>query len=216
LIGQIPDHEPFQNQGHFETVSEAKELGAKATVKSQSGSLKGGDMKNLFQALAKYNESVNQSIMELLKPLKKEQVMMETKAYYPSIFATLLHNLIADLNWLRRYRDALKENKALNNGKLLSFEEKSLRLEFESDHTKFFPYRKQVDELMIQFVNELDESKMHLVIKYKSYKGEEIEKELWKTLLHLFNHQTHHRGQVSVLLDLIGIDHDYSSLVSRI
>jgi len=173
-------------------------------------------MKNLFQALAKYNESVNQSIMELLKPLKKEQVMMETKAYYPSIFATLLHNLIADLNWLRRYRDALKENKALNNGKLLSFEEKSLRLEFESDHTKFFPYRKQVDELMIQFVNELDESKMHLVIKYKNYKGEEIEKELWKTLLHLFNHQTHHRGQVSVLLDLIGIDHDYSSLVSRI
>ena len=173
-------------------------------------------MKNLFQALAKYNESVNQSIMELLKPLKKEQVMMETKAYYPSIFATLLHNLIADLNWLRRYRDALKENKALNNGKLLSFEEKSLRLEFESDYTKFFPYRKQVDELMIQFVNDLDESKMHLVIKYKSYKGEEIEKELWKTLLHLFNHQTHHRGQVSVLLDLIGIDHDYSSLVSRI
>ena len=173
-------------------------------------------MKNLFQALAKYNESVNQSIMELLKPLKKEQVMMETKAYYPSIFATLLHNLIADLNWLRRYRDALKENKALNNGKLLSFEEKSLRLEFESDHTKFFPYRKQVDELMIQFVNELDESKMHLVIKYKNYKGEEIEKELWKTLLHLFNHQTHHRGQVSVLLDLIGIDHDYSSVVSRI
>jgi uncharacterized damage-inducible protein DinB len=173
-------------------------------------------MKNLFQAFAKYNESVNQSIMELLKPLKKEQIMMETKAYYPSIFETLLHNLIADLNWLRRYRDALKENKSLNSGKPLSLEEKGLRLEFESDYTTFFQYRKQVDELMIQFVNELDESKMHLVIKYKNYKGEEIEKELWKTLLHLFNHQTHHRGQVSVLLDLIGIDHDYSSLMSRI
>jgi len=173
-------------------------------------------MKNLFQAFAKYNESVNQSIMELLKPLKKEQVMMETKAYYPSIFATLLHNLIVDLNWLRRYRDALKENKALNNGKPLSFEEKSLRVEFGSDYTKFFQYRRQVDELIIQFVDELDEGKMYLVIKYKNYKGEETEKELWKTLLHWFNHQTHHRGQVSVLLDLIGIDHDYSSVVSRI
>jgi len=173
-------------------------------------------MKTLFQAFARYNGSVNQSVVELLEPLKKEQIMMETKAYYPSIFETLLHNLIADLNWLRRYRDALKENKALNNGKLLSFEEKSLRLEFESDHTKFFPYRKQVDELMIQFVNELEEHQMNLTIRYKNYKGEEIEKELWKTLLHLFNHQTHHRGQVSVLLDLIEIDHDYSSLVSRI
>jgi len=173
-------------------------------------------MKNLFQAFAKYNESVNQSIMELLKPLKKEQIMMKTKAYYPSIFETLLHNLIADLNWLRRYRDALKENKALNTGKPLSLEEKGLRVEFESDYTKFFQYRRQVDELMIRFVHELDESKMNLVLKYKNYKGEEIEKELWKTLLHLFNHQTHHRGQVSVLLDLIGIDHDYSSLATRI
>jgi uncharacterized damage-inducible protein DinB len=173
-------------------------------------------MKNLFQAFAKYNESVNQSIMELLKPLTKEQIMMTTKAYYPSIFETLLHNLIADLNWLRRYRGVLKENKALNSGNPLSLEEKGLRVEFGSDYTKFFQYRKQVDELMIQFVNELDESKMHLVIKYKNYKGEEIEKELWKTLLHLFNHQTHHRGQVSVLLDLIGIDHDYSSLATRI
>ena len=173
-------------------------------------------MKNIFQAFAKYNGSVNQSVIELLEPLKKEQIMMETKAYYPSIFETLLHNLIADLNWLRRYRDAFKENKALSNSKPLSFEEKGLRKEFESDYTKLFQYRKQVDEVIIQFVNEMDESKMNLVIKYKNYKGEEVEKELWKTLLHRFNHQTHHRGQVSVLLDLIGIDHDYSSLVTRI
>jgi uncharacterized damage-inducible protein DinB len=179
--------------------------------------LKGGEnMKTLFQAFAKYNRGVNQSIIELLEPLKKEQIMMETKAYYPSIFETLLHNLIADLNWLRRYRDALKENNALNNGKPLTLEEKGMRAEFQADYTKFFQYRRQVDELMIQFVNELDESKMDLVIKYKNYKGEEITKELWKTLLHLFNHQTHHRGQVSVLLDLIGIDHDFSSVVSRI
>ena len=173
-------------------------------------------MKNLFQAFARYNGSVNQSVSELLEPLKKEQIMMETKAYYPSIFETLLHNLIADLNWLRRYRDALKENKALNSDKPLSLEEKSLRVEFESDYKRYFQYRKQVDELMIQFVNELEERQMDSTIRYKNYKGEEIEKELWKTFLHWFNHQTHHRGQVSVLLDLIGIDHDYSSMVSRI
>lgn len=82
-------------------------------------------MKNLFQAFARYNGSVNQSILELVEPLKKDQIMMKTKAYYPSIFETLMHNLIADLNWLRRYRDALKENKALNNGKPLSLKRKA-------------------------------------------------------------------------------------------
>jgi uncharacterized damage-inducible protein DinB len=173
-------------------------------------------MKTIFQAFAKYNGSVNQSVLGLLKPLKKEQIMMETKAYYPSIFETLLHNMIADLNWLKRYRDVFKENKALSNSKLVSLEEKSLRKEFESDYTKLYQYRKQADDVIVQFVNEMDESKLNSVIKYKNYKGEDVEKELWKTLLHWFNHQTHHRGQISVLLDLLGIDHDYSSMVTRI
>jgi uncharacterized damage-inducible protein DinB len=84
-------------------------------------------MKTLFQAFARYNGSVNRSILEMVEPLKKEQVMMETKAYYPSIFETLLHNFIADLNWLKRYRDAFKENKGLNSSDLLSLEDKSLK-----------------------------------------------------------------------------------------
>jgi len=172
-------------------------------------------MKTIFQAFARYNRSVNQSILELVEPLKKEQVMMKTKAYYPSIFETLLHNFIADLNWLKRYRDAFKENKGLDSN-LISMDDKSLRKEFESDYKKFFQYRRQMDDVIIQFVNALDESKLDSVIKYKNYKGEVIEKEIWKTLLHLFNHQTHHRGQVSVLLDMVGVDHEFSSMTTRI
>ena len=173
-------------------------------------------MKSLFQALAKYNGSVNQSVLELLEPLKKEQIMMKTKAYYPSLFETLLHILTGDIHWLKRYKDAFKENKALSNTRLVSLEEKSLRKEFESDYTKLFQYRKETDDVIIRFVNELDESHFHSMIKYKNYKGENIEKEAWKTLLHWFNHQTHHRGQLSVLLDMVGVDHDFSSMATRI
>ncbi len=173
-------------------------------------------MKAVFQAFARYNQSVNRSVLELIKPLSKEQIMMQTRAYYSSIFETLLHNLIADLNWLKRYRGAFKENKALNSTSLLSLDDKILRKEFESDYTKFFQYRRQMDDLIIQFANDLDESKFDSVIRYKNYKGEDVEKEIWKTLLHWFNHQTHHRGQVSVLLDLVGVDHDFSSMLTRI
>jgi uncharacterized damage-inducible protein DinB len=173
-------------------------------------------MKNIFQAFAKYNRSVNQSVLELIEPLKKEQIMMETKAYYPSIFETALHIYIADINWLRRYRDALKENKALNGSKLLVIEEKAGREELKSDYTKLFQYRKQADDLFIQFVNELDESELDTVIRYKNFKGQILEKQVWTTLLHLFNHQTHHRGQISVLLDLVGVDHDFSGMAPRI
>ena len=172
-------------------------------------------MKTQFQALARYNGSVNQSIIELLKPLEKEKVMMKTKAYYPSIFETLLHNLFGDLNWLKRLGGVFKESKALSN-RMVSSDQKALRQEFEADYTKFFQYRKEADTVIVQFVNELDEAKLNSVIKYKNHKGEDQEQELWKPLLHWFNHQTHHRGQISVLLDMVGVDHDYSSLLTRI
>ncbi len=172
-------------------------------------------MKNVFQGFARYNSSVNQSLLELLQPLKKEQMMMETKAYYPSIFETLLHILIADLIWLKRYKGIFGRNKSLDS-RLLILEEKGLREEFKSDYTKLFQYRRQIDDLIIRFVEELDEDQMNSVIRYKNYKGEEVVKESWKTLLHWFNHQTHHRGQISVLLDMVGVDHDFSSVVTRI
>ena len=173
-------------------------------------------MKNIFQGFARYNRSVNQSLLELLQPLRKEQIMMETKAYYPSIFETLLHILISDLIWLKRYKGIFESNEALGRSKLLILEEKGLREEFKSDYTKLFQYRKQVDDLITQFVNELNEYQMNSAIRYKNYKGEEVEKELWKPLLHWFNHQTHHRGQISALLDMVGVDHDFSSMVTRI
>jgi uncharacterized damage-inducible protein DinB len=173
-------------------------------------------MKTQIQALARYNGSVNQSIIELLNPLEKEKVMMKTKAYYPSIFETMLHIFIGDLNWLKRFRGAMKESKALSNSKLFFSEEKELRKEFESDYTKLFQYRKEADDVIVQFINEIEENKLSSVIKYKNYKGEDAEQVLWKLLLHWFNHQTHHRGQVSVLLDMVGVDNDFSSLMTRI
>ena len=140
-------------------------------------------MKTQFQALARYNGSVNQSIIELLNPLEKEKVLMKTKAYYPSIFETLLHNFFGDLNWLKRLGGVFKESKALSN-RMVSSDQKALRQEFEADYTKFFQYRKEADTVIVQFVNELDEAKLNSVIKYKNYKGEDQEQELWKPLLH--------------------------------
>ena len=142
--------------------------------------------------------------------------MRETKAYFSSVFETFLHNFIADLSWLKNNKDAFREIKALSNSRLIFLEEELLRKEFESDYTKLFLYRRELDDLISQFIHELEEGKLNLVFLYKNATGQDVGKELWKTLLHWFNHQTHHRGQLSALLDMIGVDHDYSSMVMRI
>jgi uncharacterized damage-inducible protein DinB len=172
-------------------------------------------MKNIFQAFAKYNQSVDLSILELVEPLTQEKVMTKTKAFFPSIFETMNHNLLSDLFWLKRFSDGFKDSKALTH-EIVSLDFRNLRTELEGDYTKLFKYRKQADEAILQFIEEIEENKLNSVFKYKTYKGEEMENILWKILLQWFNHQTHHRGQISVLLDMIDVKNDYSSMLNRI
>ncbi len=40
-----------------------------------------------------------------------------------------------------------------------------------------------------------------------------LEREAAFALVHFFNHQTHHRGQVSALLDGWKIENDYSNMI---
>ena len=173
-------------------------------------------MKNIFQAFAKYNQSVDLSILELVEPLTQEKVMAKTKAFFPSIYETMNHNLLSDLFWLKRFGEGFKDSTALSHSDLVSLDFKGLRKEFEDDYTKLFQYRKRADEAILQFIEEIDENKLNSVFKYKNYKGEEMENILWKILLQWFNHQTHHRGQISVLLDMIEVNNDYSSMLTRI
>ncbi len=114
-------------------------------------------MKSVFQALAKYNSSVNQSIIELIEPLSEEKIMTKTKAFFPSIFETMLHLFSSDLFWLKRFRDVFKESNALTVSKLVSLDGKNLRKKFETDYTKLFQQRKQADNVILQFIEEIDE-----------------------------------------------------------
>jgi uncharacterized damage-inducible protein DinB len=43
-----------------------------------------------------------------------------------------------------------------------------------------------------------------------------FEKNVAGVLVHIFNHATHHRGGISVYLDILGKENDYSSVLNCI
>ena len=43
-------------------------------------------------------------------------------------------------------------------------------------------------------------------MRYTNLSGQTREHAVWIAVSHLFNHQTHHRGQVTTLLKQIGVD----------
>ena len=172
-------------------------------------------MKTIFQAMARYNGNVNFEIMGLLGGMPPEKLAIKTKAYYSTIMDTALHILLSDIGLFRRFKASFPESKALSIP-LLNADTVLLKKEVEVGLEKYFQYRKEIDGMINQFVVELDDAVLARSFKYTNYKGEPVETNVWKMLLMIFNHQIHHRGALSVMLELEDVKNDFSGTLSRI
>ncbi len=73
--------------------------------------------------------------------------------------------------------------------------------------------RTQVDEAIVELIESLTEEEISTRVTYTTYRGDEMEKVVYHMLMHMFNHETHHRGTVSVLLDQMSVENDYSGMI---
>ena len=55
---------------------------------------------------------------------------------------------------------------------------------------------------------------MGLNLTYMDSRGDEYKKNFGGLIIHMFNHQTHHRGMISIYLEELGIANDFSNLNS--
>jgi uncharacterized damage-inducible protein DinB len=65
-------------------------------------------------------------------------------------------------------------------------------------------------EILVPFAGELDEASLGTRVTFKNFKGEELERPYWNLVFHILNHGTHHRGEISALLDRKGVANDFS------
>ena len=161
-------------------------------------------LRSQYEALARYNRWMNERLYELASTLPEEQRTRDTGAFFGSIHATLNHILLADRAWLTRFtgdearfasRDAEGEPIEVKSlGQLLYARFEDLRRE-----------RSKTDADIEDFVKDLDGESLDANIRYER-RGKAYEHPLWWAVGHLFNHQTHHRGQVTTLLSQLGHD----------
>ena len=131
-------------------------------------------------------------------------------AFYGSILGILDHVLQGDTLWLRRYKSVFN-SKSLESP-LLEAEVLKVDQKLSRNAEEWFHQRDKLDSLFISFLEDIPEEKLLEKLEYTNFKGIAKSHFLWQAILHTFNHQTHHRGEVSVLLDQMGIANDYSNL----
>lgn len=150
-------------------------------------------MKEKFEYLAAYNAWANKLLFAAASELTPEDYHQERGAFFGSIHKTLNHILVGDQLWLRRIEGAGPEPESLDE--ILHEDLMSLGIA-----------RKMEDARIRRLVGNLTDDELDADLTYRSVAGDEFTMPLWQVLTHLFNHHTHHRGQVHTMLTQAGVD----------
>jgi uncharacterized damage-inducible protein DinB len=82
------------------------------------------------------------------------------------------------------------------------------------DLTSLTAARQQLDQHMLALAAALDDDDLQQIIGYTNIKGVCFKRQLFGLLMHVFNHQTHHRGQITTLLSQAGVDVGVTDLLA--
>ena len=162
--------------------------------------------------MTQYNKQVNSQLFDLLESVDETVLSGNNGSYFDSILGLLNHILLSDLGWLSTYRLSNLKPKTLQTA-ILDYENPGFGKILYHNLSDLRDHREKVDDLFIDFVEEMSDDQFQGEVKLTRSNGKTHTFPFGKVLMHLFNHQTHHRGAVSQILDRAGVENDYSNLM---
>jgi len=163
-----------------------------------------------FELLAKYNKKANNLMNNVIITLTEEQWNKKFTGYFNSIHEICSHIYFWDYNWFKRYK-LLRNFNCFTDGFIDKYDA-YVKILF-SNIKEYVIMRNDMDKKIIEFINEITENDLENILEYKTKKGIVLEKRMDGLLIHLFNHQTHHRGMISLYLEMLGKENNYNNIL---
>jgi uncharacterized damage-inducible protein DinB len=150
------------------------------------------------QCMARYNRWQNENLYGSAARLPDSERKRERGAFFGSMHGTLCHLLITDQMWLHRFQPDRFEMPKVN-----SIAESTTVI---ADWDALRAARMEWDTALVSWSDATDAAWLGGDVSYYSVSmGRDYVKPRGLLLAHLFNHQTHHRGQVHCMLTQSGI-----------
>lgn len=147
-------------------------------------------MKAHYSTLAAYNHWANRRLFMAVATLPDEDRRRDVGLFFRSLHGTLNHILLADRIWLGRLTGDRPQAGPMD--KIL-----------HEDFGDLVAARLAEDRRLEAFVEGLAGEDLDRNVAYRNTAGQKFEMPLCEILAHVFNHQTHHRGQAHTGLLLV-------------
>jgi uncharacterized damage-inducible protein DinB len=159
---------------------------------------------------ARYNRWMNDKLYAVAASLSDEARKRDLGAFFKSIHGTFNHLLLADRIWLARFTGVTVPEGFMGPGGI-----RSLDQELYVDFGDLRRERALTDDELTAWVSGLTDERLAVPLVYMRL-GQKHESPLWWAVAHLFNHQTHHRGQITTLLTQQGCDPGVTDLFAML
>ena len=147
----------------------------------------------LFATLGRFNAWANVHIYDACAALTDAARKEDRGAFFGSIHNTLNHLLVVDTGWRSRVEG-------------IGHSLESLDHILHEDFAALRRARVAEDGALVRVVDGLDPAGMGRVVSYRFMDGTPAQTPLDVMLITLFNHQTHHRGQIHNMLSQAGAE----------
>jgi uncharacterized damage-inducible protein DinB len=144
--------------------------------------------------MARYNRWQNRNLYSAADRLPDGERRRERGAFWGSIHKTFNHLLWGDGMWMNRLAGTPRPAVTIADSGALHADWADLKSE-----------RERFDQTIIDWAETVDPSWLAADMTYYSFAAErDVIQPHWVLVTHLFNHQTHHRGQVHCMLTQAG------------
>ena len=143
-----------------------------------------------FRQFADYNHWANRRLYAAALALPDETYRRPTGVFFGSLHGTLNHLLLTDRIWLKRVTGEGEHPSQLN---AILYDERCALARA----------RMAEDARLIDVIKRYSEDDLRGIVSYQTMSGVPFRQELGQILLHLFNHQTHHRGQAHACCSIL-------------
>jgi uncharacterized damage-inducible protein DinB len=137
--------------------------------------------------MARYNRAANARLYAACAELSDAERRGDLGLFFTSVHGTLNHLMLGDRIWLARFRGEAVASTGLDAILYDDFE--ALRAA-----------RIALDDDLAGFMESVTPAFLTSTVRYRNNAGRDLADPVWILVVHLFNHQTHHRGQLHAAL----------------
>jgi uncharacterized damage-inducible protein DinB len=150
------------------------------------------DAQQHFTQLARYNVWATQQLLSAIEPVNEFDYRRDLRLFFKSIHGTLNHLLVGEhMLWQRRFARGESPKVGLD-------------MEVEPERDRLAQALKGGAKVWEPLIASWPAERFDGTLSYTNLRGQAMSLPFATTLAHVFNHGTHHRGQISAALTQLG------------